>query len=699
MTFYERLLDPDVYIAPDINWSYIRSEVFSDLYLTNSRKVQYYEIPIAFDIETSSIVSATKLKVACMYSWALSIKGHVIIGRTWEEFMETYVNLVNLVELDEKRRIIVYVQNLPYEFQFMCKRFSWIKIFALDEKKPLSALTTEYVEFRCSYALSGFSLESIGKNLQRYKIEKMVGDLDYTKIRHSQTPLTEKEWKYQINDVQVVVAYIQETAENDGGYNKIPLTKTGYVRNYCREICFSARHYRKLMQQLTLEPDEYVQLKRAFAGGFTHANWIYANKIIENVDSYDFTSSYPYVMIAEKFPMSKSKFIESPTKSQFMSYIKTHCCLFDIEINELNGWSAPDHIISKSKCSFYEKDGLVLDNGRIIYCKRIVTTITEVDFESLRRFYQWESIRVINLRVYEKAYLPHAFVKSILELYKDKTELKDVEGKEVEYMKSKGMVNSAYGMCVTDIVRDVFDFVNESWSSDTPDLAEAITRYNENKNRFLFYPWGIWVTAYARRNLFTGIYEFQDDYIYSDTDSVKVKNIQNHMAYIEYYNKVVERKLEAAMRHHGFPVSATKPKTIKGVEKPLGVWDHDGTYTRFKTLGAKRYMVEEDGKIKITVAGLGKKIARDYILQVAEHLGKSAFEVFNEELYIPGEYTGKNIHFYSDEEYECIVTDYLGNAAVVHEYSSIHLAPADYSLSMDSDYWRLIIGGIKPVRT
>ena len=83
--------------------------------------------------------------------------------------------------------------------------------------------------------LSGFSLAKIGENLQRYKVNKMVGDLDYNLKRHHKTPLTDKEWKYLINDVQVVVAYIQETSENDGGYHKIPLTKTGYVRNYCRE--------------------------------------------------------------------------------------------------------------------------------------------------------------------------------------------------------------------------------------------------------------------------------------------------------------------------------------------------------------------------------------------------------------------------------------------------------------------------------
>lgn len=694
MTFYERLLNPDVYYAPRIDWDAIRQDVLNNLKISNSRKIQYYEIPIAFDIETTSFLSTRQEKVACMYSWGISIKAHVILGRTWGEFLDVYDEIVKIFNPSEKRRIIIYIQNLPYEFQFMCHRLNWEKVFALDERKPLTALTSEWVEFRCSYALSGMSLQKIGENLQRYKIEKMVGDLDYSKPRHHKTPLTDKEWKYQINDVQVVCAYIQETAENDGGYNKIPLTKTGYVRNYCRSMCFADRHYRFFIKSLTLDLDEYKQLKRAFAGGFTHANWHYSCKVHENVDSFDFTSSYPYVMVAEKFPMSKSRLVQLENKAQFFSYLKTHCCLFDVELNKLDGWDAPDHIISRSKCSVC--DNPIIDNGRIITADRVVITITEVDWESIVRFYKFESFRITNFRVYEKNYLPHAFVKAILKLYADKTELKDVPGKEVEYMKSKGMVNSAYGMSVTDIVRDE-DTFNEEWVKNKADSEEAIKEYNENKNRFLFYPWGIWVTAYARRNLFTGIYEYQEDYIYSDTDSVKVKNAKAHSKYMEEYNRTVALKLQKACEHHNIPVSLTRPKTIKGKEKPLGVWDHDGTYSNFKTLGAKRYMVESKGKISITVAGLGKSIARDYIVELAKKKGISPFDVFNEELYIPGEHTGKSIHTYFDYEFSDILVDYTGQAETVHEYSGINLAPAEYSLSLDREYLALI-GGRKFVR-
>lgn len=689
LTFAERILNPDVYYFPNVDWDFIIHDLEETVTLSNSRKVRYFQTPISFDIETTSFLSSQLEKCATMYAWGCSINGHVILGRTWEEFDEVYDKLIDIFSPTPRDRIIIYIQNLAYEFQFMCHRFNWKKVFALKERKPIYALTTENVEFRCSYLLSGFSLAKMGENLQRYKVTKKVGDLDYSLMRHSKTPLTSTEWKYIIDDVQVVVAYIQECFEDDGGFNKIPLTKTGYVRTYCREQCFKDKYYRYLMNTLTLDYEEYRQLKRAFQGGFTHANWRYARDTIENMDSFDFTSSYPYAMVSEKYPMSKSEIVHPKDEDEFRYYLSKYCCLFDAEFTNIYGWDAPDHIISKSKCSVCK--GEVLNNGRIIYADLIVTTITEIDFESYEKFYKWDNLRVTNFRIYKKEYLPPAFIEAILKLYRDKTELKGVEGKEVEYMKSKGMVNSAYGMCVTDIVRDEDTFIDE-WTTEKCDGETAISKYNSNKNRFLFYPWGIWVTAYARRNLFTAIYEFQDDYVYSDTDSIKGINADKHKEYFERYNATVERKLKVAAAWRNFDIEATRPKTIKGEEKPLGIWEHDAHYTRFKTLGAKRYMTEENGKVSITVAGLAKTEAVPYMKKLASAQGKDLFEIFDNGLFIPGEHTGKSVHTYNDNEFSSQLEDYLGNTSLVHEYSSIHLAPAEYSLSLDDDYIRLIGG-------
>ena len=81
-------------------------------------------------------------------------------------------------------------------------------------------------------------------------------------------------------------------------------------------------------------------------------------------------------------------------------------------------------------------------------------------------------------------WLASQVVKSILKLYSDKTTLKGVDGKEVEYLQSKEQLNSCYGMMVTDIVRDSYIYADE-WLPDTPDFNTAIEKYNNSSNRYV----------------------------------------------------------------------------------------------------------------------------------------------------------------------------------------------------------------------
>ena len=182
-----------------------------------------------------------------MYEWTFGINGMVIIGRKWEEFIYLINTLVDILKLSSTKRLIIYTHYLQHEFEYMRKWLTWTKVFASEPRKPIYALTENGIEFRCSYMLSGYSLEKLGEQLHTYQIKKL------------------------------------------------PLTKTSYVRNYCREKCFKSIGYKSFIHSLTLSPDEYNQLKRAFQGGFTHANPFISNLQIpiENVTSYDITSSYP----------------------------------------------------------------------------------------------------------------------------------------------------------------------------------------------------------------------------------------------------------------------------------------------------------------------------------------------------------------------------------------------------------------------
>ena len=318
------------------------------------------------------------------------------------------------------------------------------------------------------------------------------------------------------------------------------------------------------------------------------------------------------------------------------------------------------------------------------------TTITNVDYDIIKRCYSWDGIKIANFRIYQKGYLPTQFVKSIIKLYQDKTQLKGVEEKEVEYMQSKEMLNSCYGMCVTDIARDEFVYENDIWTTVKPNdekLESELEKYNNSKKRFLFYVWGIFVTAYARRNLFTGIFEFENDYIYSDTDSIKVVNYKNHMEYINKYNDMTQRKLQKACDYHGLDMTELQPKTIKGETKLLGIWDNDGVYDTFKTLGAKRYMYKQGDEYHITIAGTNKHLGGEYIKSL-----KDPFDAFNDGLIIPPQFTGKLTHTYIDETKQGVILDYKGVAVEYTALSGIHMEPCEYNLSLSSGYIDYLTG-------
>ena len=668
----------------------------------------YYNLAMSFDIETSSFYEDKngviytnddyrKLKntvkadkKAIMYIWQFAIEENVIIGRTWNDFLYFCKKLYDFLNLKE-RYIVVYVHNLSYEFQFICKWFNWVDIFADSERKPIKATTDSHFIFKCSYRLSGYSLEVLANNLKSHNIKKMVGDLDYNLIRNSKTPITKEELKYCENDVLIVTSYIDEQINEFGNIEKIPLTQTGKVRRYVRKQCFQNKEYQYFIKELTIEKPEYMLLKNAFMGGFTHCNAMYTNKICKNVTSYDFTSSYPTVLISEKYPMSKGKEVYITTETELLNLIKNYCVLVDLQFSNIQSSFMYEQIISYSKCRNVKNP--LINNGRIVQADTLTISCTDIDFLNIKDFYKWDNMKIGLCYIYEKNYLPKEFIKTILHLYKSKTELKGVDGKEVEYLHSKELLNSLYGMCVTSIVHDKYNFDGKEWTSEVGNLEEELKNYNTDKNRFLFYQWGVWCTAYARNNLYTGIKECKGDYIYSDTDSIKIFNADKHKNYFEEYNKWIVQKLEKCLNYHKIPLDYISPKTIKGESKTLGVWDFDGFYTDFKTLGAKRYIFRKDNKLSITVCGLSKKSGKEFI----ENQQKP-FLFFNDGMFVDCEHTGKMIHTYIDREIENVITDYLGNQAYYHEKSFIHLEKTDYLLSLSDMYIKYFMGVQKLIK-
>lgn len=684
-------------------------------FTVRGKKEVYYNIPCSFDIETTSFFEdefgildpvewAEKdikfrgqyQKKAIMYIWMFGICGLCIIGRTWDEWLELLDMLKEYLELSDEKHLICYIHNISYEFQFIKKLIKWKHIFATKPYEPLYAESEHGIIFKCSYRLTGKGLEKLGESLLKYKIKKMAGDLDYNQLRNSATVLTDKEIGYCINDIKVVMCHIMEQIQAEKKITKLPFTKTGYVRRDLQEECFIGKdkketgkkrsRYRDVQRNCVLTPQVYRLANDAFQGGFTHAGCLWCDEIVHNVESEDITSAYPAAIIAEYYPMSLFKKRKLLNTEQLQTFLKYYCCMFTITFENIKFTFEYDNYISFSRCLECDKHA-VLNNGRVKEAAHLTISITEIDFDIIKKWYTWEKATIHEFYTAMRGYLPTPIIKATIKYYQGKTTLKGVEGKEFEYLLLKELLNSIYGCMVTSIYHpDIKLKDNGEWEiiDDPESLPKTIDEYNMKYNRCLYYPWGIYITAHVRRRICLDIIDnIGESYVYSDTDSVKFKDPDTFRPLFDYANDIYYKKLCKAMKYHKLDPDLLSPATQDGKTKTLGLFECDGRYEVFKSQGAKRYMYKDNKGYHITIAGLPKEDGCKYLY---ETYGDNMMEVFKDGMKIPALKSGKLTHTYCESEIEGDLYDYQGNKAHYHELSYVNLAPCEFSMSITEDY-------------
>lgn len=636
------------------------------------------QIPAIDYLKLSDKEQKDAIKCATMYIWQFSINDIVYYGRTWDELK------MFLKRLDESvpERKFVFVHNLSFEFQFLKSQFHFEEVTARKSHKTMTALMRDYnILLKCSYIMSNCALKYL-PDLFNLPVEKMVGDLDYSLIRTSQTSLTDEEMKYCENDCLVVYYYILEELKTYEFVNKIPTTSTGKVRKELQALVRTDYKYRRLVYKaINTNPHVYNLLVQAFGGGYTHANWIYADEVLENVDSYDETSAYPYVLVTCRFPSSEFKQCNIKRKKDMSKHL---CYLLVVRFYNIK-CKYYNNFISASKCNYIK--GAKYDNGRIISAEEIEITLTDIDFYFILDTYKG-SYEIVESWFCNYAYLPKQFIEFVLQKYVNKTEFKGVAGKEIEYQKEKNKFNALYGMSVTNMIRDnvVYKDDVEEWFEEELTNDEIIDKLQiEKKKSFLSFAWGVWVTAYARDNLLRRVIELDDYVVYCDTDSCKLVDGYDKNVF-EKYNESVIEKIKFVSKHLEIPFEKYAPKDKKGVPHLLGVFESETegdskyTYSKFITQGAKKYAVEQNGKIKITIAGVPKKGAK----------ALKTLDDFRDNLVFNYEDTGKNILMYVDAQDSFELTDYLGKKAIVNDKSGCCLLPTTYVLGKSEEYANLI---------
>lgn len=404
------------------------------------------------------------------------------------------------------------------------------------------------------------------------------------------------------------------------------------------------------------------KLECIYHGGYTHANYDIIGWLLSDVDAYDFASSYPYVMLSEKYPMEKfTECIDADVdwiikKSDDYAFI-FKLQLFDIKFN--SNYTMPT--LQTSKC-FKIVDG-VEDSGRLLSASYVEIYLNEIDLKLIHKHY---NITINNSIVSEcemayKDYLPRWLTDYIFERFQQKTLLKGIKDKERLYNIEKTKINGIYGCHVQKPLQPniIEDYENNDFYNDKRSLKaekDDYKKYINSRNHVLPYQWGVWVTSYAFYNLFT-LGECCEEWIYSDTDSCYGIN-WNKKKIEAYNNKCIEK-----LKNNGYTGIEHNNKIYY-----LGVAEPDGSYKKFITLGAKRYATKSyDDKLKITVAGVPKKTGAMCL--------NNDIENFKDGLIFDGKTTGKLTHMYMSVE--DIYIDDNGNECG----DSVDLFPCDYLLS------------------
>lgn len=634
---------------------------------------------IPFDFEKPESFWQHCDKFGWVWIWMIGVDEHVFYGRTLPE-LHSFLELLD--DLTDHAEKIFFIHNAAFDFQFIRDALPFSRVFARTKRKVLTADCEElHLHFRCSYFLVNMSLANWAKS-KKLSVQKLEGDLDYLKIRTPLSPVTDQELAYCEHDILVMQEGLKQYRDKYLNVFRIPLTQTGETRIALAEVMKDETSWKRKMQQLIPHSlADYRFLMSAFFGGDVHANYYLADRLLHGIRSCDFASSYPWVLISSgQFPLSyftritknRERFMDNPRYVYIISFDA-----FNIRSKLHNTF------LSRSRCTMALD--AACDNGRIVSARFVQCTMTNIDFEMFRDYYEIGQLNILDFRVSVAGYLNPTYCRFILECYEGKTVYKGVPEMHEVYCNKKVIANGCYGDCVTR------DFENDTTWSPTADWGielmteeryqekAAIKRRNEPRN-YKATQLGVFVTAIARRNLWRYMIEPLDHQVaYFDTDCVKFKGNDIQGA-ISSYNMLVLREHYKIAERLGVDVSRLSPADPSGKVHPIGCAELEAVYADFKTCGAKKYACrEEGGPIEITIAGVPKGCAS--VLRSVDDLSDDLrFPPSNE----PGQ--KKSILHYLDDQPELIVDGWKMDSP-----HGICLQPTGYKVGLTAEYMALIL--------
>lgn len=563
-----------------------------------------------------------------IWLWVIGVNGENYYGRTIEDLY----SMLNMIKdaAHPKTTYVIWVRDLSAFYHFMKNYFVFDKVFARDRNDVLNCWG-DIFEFRNFKEITS-------------KEDRIERD-DYSKIYSPTTPLTVEELKEFGSAATAMWEWIKENRTGD----LFTLEHFNYSFAHCCE-----RRFLKTMElnwafsrkifSLIPSLDVYNLLMGDNKSGFIWQNLYYLNMKKENVYSYDISSCYPGIMVRKKFPMTA--FIKEENPSLY--YIK------EMLMGDKMAFIGTFYLKDLKKRSGYT--WLTTKSNTVAQADEWTRLIlNDVEFRDILKNYKFSEIIVKDLYTSRYGYLPKEIRETIIDLYKNKTELKGVN--EKDYKAAKVLLNNIFGRSLqpafydeearTDSNGEIYNY-NIYFSEK--EKEQKI--YNKYSKKIMLPQWGIWTAAYGRHELLEICNKISImSVVYCDTDSVKFLDDRNKVVFEEANKKVVEELKEAGM--NGAAIDKYGNTHI------IGTWEFEGKYENFKAINQKQYFYSEGENFDIRLAGALTENVKNYFHTIA---AKERPNVFSSDMTIPKEYKPFISRQYIDlgEEKEFEIIDYLG---------------------------------------
>ena len=288
---------------------------------------------IMCDTETSKKDNGTQDNH--VVAWTISIRAfHLNIVTLWGRRPSDFCRCMDYIMKNmQGDQTVFYFHNLSYDYVFLRKflfdAFGYpVKELNTKPHYPVCLTWENGLIIKDSLILAQRSLDKWASD---YGVEhqKAVGKWDYDKIRTQAEEFSADELEYIEHDTLAGVECLDAmmTALNKT-VATAPYTATGIPREGVRKAG-KAERAKDIFKHQALDYNEYIMAEHVYHGGYTHANrheigWV--NPAI----CYDCASSYPYWLLAHKYPSEKFMRLSDKKPEDILKLMDDYAFMFKL---------------------------------------------------------------------------------------------------------------------------------------------------------------------------------------------------------------------------------------------------------------------------------------------------------------------------------------------------------------------------------